>query len=118
MLPRELRLPSSEFLARGYRTIATPYFSLKAKQNGLSQNRIGVIISVAAAKSAARRNFWKRQVRARMANGEWRMANGFDFLIIFSKKGDLLTKAEFEKELEKAYLGVIAPNPSAQPPRT
>jgi ribonuclease P protein component len=104
MLPRSSRLPSSEFLSRGYRTQKNPFFSLKAKPNGLPKNRIGVIISVAAVKSAARRNFWKRQVKSDMSRVTCHKAQGFDFLVIFFKKGDSLTKAEFKKEL----LGALA----------
>jgi ribonuclease P protein component len=99
MLPKESRLPSSEFLSRGYRTEKAPYFSLKAKPNGLLKDRIGVIISVAAVKSAARRNFWKRQIKSDMSQATCRKSQGFDFLVVFFKKGDSLTKAEFKKEL-------------------
>jgi ribonuclease P protein component len=108
MLPKDSRLPSSEFLSRGYRTQKTPYFSLKAKPNGLLKNRIGVIINVAAVKSAARRNFWKRQVKSSIFNFQFsifkKTGRHFDFLVIFFKKGDSLTKAEFKKEL----LGALA----------
>ena len=107
MLPSDSRLPYSEFRARGYRTFATPYFSLKARPNGLPKNRIGVIISVAAVKSAARRNFWKRQVKSLVASRESLTARNFDLLIIFSKKGDSLTKAQFRQELEKALSAAV-----------
>ncbi len=100
MLPNSSHLPSSEFLARGYWTISTPYFSLKAKKNSLPQNRIGVIISVAAIKSAARRNFWKRQIKSILAD---RRGQGLDFLVILFKRADALTKAEFKRELLAAH---------------
>lgn len=101
MLSRVFRLPSSEFLARGYRTVRTPYFSLKAKPNGLPKNRIGVIISVAAVKKATKRNFWKRQVKT--AYSRWHTTKGFDFLLVFSKQGEFLRRAEFQVELQKAF---------------
>jgi ribonuclease P protein component len=100
MLPRSSRLPSSEFLARGYRTFKTPFFSLKTKPNGLSKNRIGVIISVAAVKSATRRNFWKRQIKSEIRSQE-PGARNFDFLVIFYRAGGLLTRVAFRKELER-----------------
>jgi ribonuclease P protein component len=106
MLPKNSRLPSSEFLSRGYQTVKTPFFSLKSKPTSLAQNRIGVIISVAAVKSAARRNFWKRQIKAGVRRKEEGSRN-FDFLMIFYKAGDLLTRKEFKKELDKAIKEVV-----------
>jgi ribonuclease P protein component len=100
MLSRSTRLPSSEFLARGYRTQKTPYFSLKAKANNLSTRRIGVIISTAAVKSAVRRNFWKRQAKSILSD---RSRQGIDVLLVFFRQADALTKSEFRKELLGAY---------------
>jgi ribonuclease P protein component len=110
MLPRSSRLPTSEFLARGYKTQKTSYFSLKTKPNGLPRNRIGVIISVAAVKSAARRNFWKRQIKSLIANHESLVATHFDFLVIFFKKGDSLTRMAFRSELQKVCFLAMTPS--------
>ena len=103
MLPRSSRLPYSELNARGYRTIRTPYFSLKIRTNSLPRNRIGVVIGVAAEKSAVRRNFWKRQAKAILGKqpvGSGASA-GKDFVVIFSKKIKEITKDVFEGEILK-----------------
>lgn len=99
MLPQKLRLPYGEFSKRGYQTTRTPYFSLKIKNNGLPHNRIGIIIGVAAEKSAVRRNFWKRQAKAVLIK---QPGAGKDFVLIFSKKIKEISKDKFKKELLKA----------------
>ena len=99
MLPRISRLPYSEFRSRGYLTVATPFFALKIKKRtgGMNENRIGVIISTAVLKSAARRNFWKRQARV---NFKLIPDAGNDFLVIFSKN----IKNRTTKEFKEAFL--------------
>lgn len=98
MLPRGSRLPSYEFRSRGYRTVTTPFFALKIKKGPLKGNRIGVVISAAVTKSAARRNFWKRQTKT-----DFMLIPdaGNDFLIIFS--GNI--KKCTIKEFKEAFLG-------------
>lgn len=99
MIPKNSRLPASEFRARDYETIKTPFFLLKEKANQIKGNRIGVVIGAVVEKRASRRNFWKRQAKAQL-----RLAApaGKDFLVIFSPKIKGLTKADFKKELVKA----------------
>lgn len=102
MLSQKNRLPFAELNARGYQTIRTPYFSLKLRKNGLPQNRIGVVIGVAAEKSAVRRNFWKRQAKALLQKGSIARADaGIDFVVIFTKKIKELTADDFKRELSK-----------------
>ena len=104
MIPRTSRLPSDEFRARGYRTVTTPFFSLRVKKNELGKNRIGVVIGLVVDKRAVKRNYWKRQAKAELL----RAPNvGKDFLVIFSPKIKQLTKTEFAKEMEKTLILVI-----------
>ena len=63
MVPKESRLPYKEFREHGYREATTPFFSVKARKNVLGENRLGVVVRVSSVKSAARRNFLKRQVK-------------------------------------------------------
>jgi ribonuclease P protein component len=92
-------LPYPEFRARGYRTIRTPFFLLKTKPNSLGKNRIGIVVTVAAVKSAVKRNFWKRQVKALFSKMNLKNT---DALIVFSSRVNSLTKTEFRKEFKKA----------------
>ena len=96
MLSRKNRLPRSEFSARGFQTTKTPCFSLKAKKNNLSHNRIAVVIGASAEKSAVRRNFWKRHAKRIFLKFP---PVGKDFILIFSKRARELKKEEFEDEL-------------------
>ncbi len=103
MLPRVARLPYSEFRSRGYRTIATPFFVLKIKKKSFreKENRIGIIISAAVVKSAARRNFWKRRAKAdfMLVPGA-----GNDFLIIFSGGIKKCTAKKFKEAFLRAAM--------------
>lgn len=99
MAVKTIRLPSDQFRTKGYKTSATPFFLLKAKKNGRRDARIGVVVGVAVHRSAARRNFWKRQARetlSRMAPG------GNDILIVVSPGAKRLTKKQFREELARA----------------
>jgi ribonuclease P protein component len=98
MISRKFRLPYSEFSKHGYQTTKTPYFSLKIKKNNLPYNRIGVIIGTTVAKSAVRRNFWKRQVKSILIK---QPIDRTDFVVIFSKKIKEVSRGEFRKELLK-----------------
>lgn len=97
-------LPYAEFKARGYRMARTPYFSVKVRSNSLHKNRIGAIVTVAAVKSAVRRNFWKRQVKNLLSGKD--VQNGMDILVIFSSRVASLTKKGFAEELLKAVGGL------------
>jgi ribonuclease P protein component len=94
MLPRSLRLSSSEFRGTGYKTVATHFFSLKARANHLAHNRIGVIVPRSIHKNAVKRNFWKRQAKAALM----RLAPaGRDLFLVLSPKINTLTAKQFRK---------------------
>jgi ribonuclease P protein component len=97
MLKKAVRLPGREFRAGRYQTITTPYFSIKAKF-GVTTPRIGVVANAAVHKSAAKRNFWKRQAKAVLLAFIPKIASR-DFLIILFPKVNTLTKKKFKKEL-------------------
>jgi ribonuclease P protein component len=96
MVKKSLRIPQNGFRERGYKTLITPYFSLKAKNNFLTEGRIGVVVGKSVNKSAARRNFWERQAKARLL---LTAPKGKDIILTFSPKINTLTKAQFAKEL-------------------
>lgn len=99
MVPKITRLPADQFRAKGYKTAATPFFLLKVKKNERRGARIGVVVGVAVHKSAAERNFWKRQARETLA----RVASaGNDILIVVSPGAARLTKRRFQEEVSNA----------------
>jgi ribonuclease P protein component len=104
MIPRLSRLPYREFHSRGYRTANAPFFVLKMKKNGGRINKIGIVISTAVIKSAARRNFWKRQVKTIF---KLLPDAGADFLIIFSKKIKDCTVKEFKETFSRTAQNLI-----------
>ena len=95
MIPRKNRLPREAFRAHGYRTLTTAFFSLKTKDNNLNVNRIGVVIGKSVDKRAARRNFWERQIKARLLRIPVAGGAGKDFLVMVFPKINSLTKKEF-----------------------
>jgi ribonuclease P protein component len=104
MIPRASRLPYEEFRARGYREMATPYFSVKVRKNSLRKNRFGIVIGVAAIKSAARRNFWRRQAKSVFLEMPQR---GMDVLIILHSRVALPVKSIFRKSLGDAIISLL-----------
>lgn len=99
MLPRSSRLPYREFCSREYRVKKALFFTLKVKKGITKENRLGIVIGVAAEKSAARRNFWKRHANAvfqKIPNA------GSDLLLIFSKDIKNATLKDFKKEFLRA----------------
>jgi ribonuclease P protein component len=100
MIPKKLRLPKAEFHSGAYKTVRTPWFSLKAKKSLSKIERIGVVIGKSVHKNATERNFWKRQAKAALAGGTKGVNN--DFLVVFSPKVNELTKKQFKNELLKA----------------
>jgi ribonuclease P protein component len=103
MTSRIYRLPGEEFRAKGYRTISTPFFLLKVKKNSLTRFRVGVVVGKSVNKSAAKRNFWKRQVK------EGFSANplpGHDMLMMLSPNAGGLTKKQFQEALAKAIVKI------------
>jgi ribonuclease P protein component len=108
MIAKASRLPREEFRGRGYRTVTTPFFSLKAKNNsssgvssriGLKKNRIGVVVGKSVDNRAVQRNFWERQAKSHLLRVP---ALGKDFLFIAYPKIKELTKDEFGKVFTRA----------------
>lgn len=97
MIPSRSRLPRTEFSSRAYGTVKTPYFSLKAKENPKRTMRIGVIVGKAVHKTAAERNFLKRQAKAILTSARAKK----DIMVIIAPAARSLTKSEFKKELLK-----------------
>ncbi len=101
------RLPGREFRQGGYRTAATPFFSVKAKKNGMGKWRAGVVAGTAVHKSAAKRNFWKRQTMGILRalperpapRGAGSPAETHDVLVILFSKVNGLTKRQFQEKL-------------------
>ncbi|HVN26543.1 MAG TPA: ribonuclease P protein component [Candidatus Paceibacterota bacterium] len=92
------RLPRTEFRARGYQSLHTSYFSLKKKQNGRSDVRIGVVVPKGVHKTAVRRNFWKRQARTAVPQRIWR---GYDLIIALRPAVNDLTRRQFRDMIAK-----------------
>jgi ribonuclease P protein component len=98
MLPQKNRLPRFAFRAPGYRTVSSPYFSLKAKDNELLLNRIGVVVGKSVDKRAARRNFWERQGKTELLRAP---SFNKDFILTVFPKVKTLTKRQFGEEIKK-----------------
>jgi len=98
-----VRLPSDQFRARGYKTIATPFFLLKIKKNSYKTTRVGIVVGVSVNKAAAKRNFWKRQARAEIV---LRATTGSDILMVVSPNVRRLTKKQFREEIAKTLATV------------
>jgi ribonuclease P protein component len=99
MISKRSRLPREAFKAGGYRKINTPFFSLREKDNGISLNRIGVIVGKSVDKRAVRRNFWERQVKARLRKLP---PAGKDLMVIVFPGIEELTREEFGKIFEQS----------------
>ena len=104
MVAPKSRLPYEEFRTHGYREVATPYFSVKARRNSLKQNRCGVIVSVSSAKKAVRRNFLRRQAKSTLLKIP---QEGFDFFVVVRRRAALSPKNIFKKELHTAITSLI-----------
>ena len=98
MLPKKNRLPREAFRARGYRAVATPFFSIKIKNNTLGGNRIGVIIGKSVDKRATRRNFLERQTKSLLLKMP---DNREDVIVTIFPKANLLFKKQFAEEIKK-----------------
>jgi ribonuclease P protein component len=101
MLPLKSHLPREEFQARGYKSIKTPFFLLKAKKNNLGYSRIGIVVGKAIYKEATKRNFWKRQAKTILLKSA---LAGNDLLIIFTPSKATLTKKKFQEDLISALV--------------
>lgn len=98
MLPLKNRLPRQEFRARGYRTVTTPFFSLKTKENAVGVNRIGVVIGKSVDKRATQRNFWERQAKSNFLKAP---NLSKDFILTIFPRIASLSKQQFAEEMEK-----------------
>lgn len=105
MVPRELRLPYKEFRVRGYQEMATPYFSVKIRPNSLKKNRFGIIVGTSSVKSAARRNFLRRQAKSVFFTVPQK---GFDLLVVLRPHATLPQKRVFRKALSDAITSLIS----------
>jgi ribonuclease P protein component len=105
MVARKSRLPYEEFRARGYREMATPCFSVRARKNSLKENRFGVIAGVSSIKNAAHRNFWRRQTKFILLKVPQK---GFDFLVILRRPTALSSKSVFRKTLSITVASLIS----------
>lgn len=98
MIPKKARLPRAGFREGGYRSIGTPFFSLKVKNNEAGTNRIGVVVGKSVDKRAVRRNFWERQAKVQLL----KVPNlGKDIIMIIFPKTNKLTRQEFIEEMKK-----------------
>jgi ribonuclease P protein component len=98
MLPLKNRLPRQEFRVRGYRTVTTPFFSLKTKENEVGVNRIAVVVGKSVDKRATQRNFWERQ-----AKNQFLKAPNFskDFILTIFPRIASLSGQQFGEEMKK-----------------
>lgn len=99
MLRKSARLPGREFRAAGYRTATTPFFALKAKDNAGGGIKIGVVANTSFHKSAAKRNFWRRQAKAALLTFKKENKN---FLLVLFPRTNTLTKKQFREKLSGA----------------
>jgi ribonuclease P protein component len=99
MAIKTTRLPPDQFRARGYKTISTPFFLLKIKQNTGTGARIGIVVGVSVHKNAVKRNFWKRQVHAALVP---HATPGSDILMIVLPGAGRIAKKQFKEELVRA----------------
>lgn len=97
MIQAKNRLPRALFRARGYRTVATPYFLIKTKENNQPQNRFGVIIGRSFDKKAVVRNYWERRVKSQLLKFP---AQGKDIICICQPRVKQLTPEQFNAQFD------------------
>jgi ribonuclease P protein component len=105
MVPKKSHLPFEELRARGYREVATPYFLARARQNSSKKNRLGVVISASSAKNAARRNFWRRQIKSIFLEAQQK---NFDLVVVLRPRATLITKHVFQKTLRDTIISLTS----------
>jgi len=85
MLSKKYRLPVQSFFAERSKTIKNSFFIVRFKENNLSFNRFGVLVSKKVSKKATRRNMLKRMVfnfiKANKLNKDSGAQKRFDALI-------------------------------------
>jgi ribonuclease P protein component len=96
MPAKPTKLPYPEFSTARYRSVRTPYFSIKIRENGLAENRVGVVVSARTMKRAVDRNFWKRQIRSTLRGVG---TGGHDILVVFSQRPLRSKKQEIKETL-------------------
>ncbi|MEK9180485.1 MAG: ribonuclease P protein component [Patescibacteria group bacterium] len=77
-------------------TISLPFFLIKVFENEVVHPRFGIIISSAAVKNAARRNFWRRIIADEIKKSA---ENQKDILVIVFKKINEATAEEVKEAL-------------------
>jgi ribonuclease P protein component len=107
MFKKENRLdPEANFAYSHFHTAV--WFVLKEKENKLSVNRFGIIVSKRIDKRAVVRNRIKRILRNTLINLNKKMSPGHDILMIVKKNITNITKEEnlsaIKAVLEKANL--------------
>jgi ribonuclease P protein component len=108
MFKRENRLiPQANF--RNSRFYVIPQLVLKEKENGLSLNRFGIVVSKRIDKRAVIRNKIKRSLRIILINLNKKMNSGHDILLIVKKNIVNKTKEENLFAVENVFekLGLI-----------
>jgi ribonuclease P protein component len=105
MVPQKSRIPFKELRFRGYREAATPYFLVRVRRNALKKNRLGVVIGVSSVKSAARRNFWRRQIKSVFLAIPQK---NFDFVVVLRPRAAFPSKRIFQKKLNEAMTSLIS----------
>ena len=100
MIPKSARLPSDAFREQGYRRVGTRFFSLKSKNNGLSVNRVGVIVGISVDKRAVRRNLLERRAKAGLLKLPKLPGAGMDIIVTIFPGAGKLPREEFRKELQ------------------
>jgi ribonuclease P protein component len=106
MIPLKKRLPREAFRERGYRMLATRFFSLKVKNNVVGTNRIAVVVGKSVDKRATQRNFWERQMKTVLLAAP---NVSKDIIVTVFPNINTLTKAEATKEIRTAIKTICSP---------
>lgn len=96
MFKKENRLVSGVRFNNSFSS-ALPQFVIKIKNNNLSVNRFGIVVSKKIDKTAVGRNIIKRFFRTTLMNLFEKMSSGHDILFIVKK--DVLSKTNEENLL-------------------
>ena len=98
MYSKKNRLPIEKNKVLGQRTLSSPYFLIKYKENGKNFNRFGIIISNHSVKKSVRRHFWKRVFADALQS--WPILQK-DILVIASPKIEATDKKTVKNELNR-----------------
>ena len=102
MLPKENRLQKSKDFDLVYkkgRFFNTKFFGLKYAENGLSQSRIGFVVSTKVHKKATKRNLLKRRMRESVRLNLNKIKPGYDIVITARTGAWALEYGEIEGEI-------------------